>query len=223
MHALSPVSACDRLAATIRCRARERAFATGRAVLAGYVDAIGFLHLGGYFVSFMSGNSTRLGLGLGASLAEAVVPAALVASFVTGVMAGTAAGHVAGPRKRPALLLSVAALLLVAGVPNFAGPVFAAMLVTAAAMGALNGTFERDGKVTIGVTYMTGTLVKLGQRLAGALLGGDRLGWTWYLLLWLGLVAGAVTGAVVYRHIGLEGLWIAAGLFVAAAAIVPKN
>ena len=32
--------------------------------LAGYVDATGFLMLGGFFVSFMSGNSTRLGVGL---------------------------------------------------------------------------------------------------------------------------------------------------------------
>jgi uncharacterized protein DUF1275 len=29
--------------------------------LAGYVDGIGFLHLNGLFVSFMSGNSTRMG------------------------------------------------------------------------------------------------------------------------------------------------------------------
>ncbi|MFX6760099.1 DUF1275 family protein, partial [Acinetobacter baumannii] len=35
--------------------------------LAGFVDGIGFLHLGGLFVSFMSGNSTHLGV----SLAEA--------------------------------------------------------------------------------------------------------------------------------------------------------
>ena len=34
------------------------------AALAGYVDAIGFLKLGGLFVSFMSGNSTRLAVGL---------------------------------------------------------------------------------------------------------------------------------------------------------------
>lgn len=32
--------------------------------LAGYVDAVGFMTLGGFFVSFMSGNSTRLGVGL---------------------------------------------------------------------------------------------------------------------------------------------------------------
>ena len=29
--------------------------------LAGYVDALAFLKLGGFFVSFISGNSTRLG------------------------------------------------------------------------------------------------------------------------------------------------------------------
>lgn len=30
--------------------------------LAGYIDGIGFIHLGGLFVSFTSGNSTRLGV-----------------------------------------------------------------------------------------------------------------------------------------------------------------
>lgn len=30
----------------------------------GYVDAVGFMMTGGFFVSFMSGNSTRLAVGL---------------------------------------------------------------------------------------------------------------------------------------------------------------
>ncbi|MFJ5369898.1 DUF1275 family protein, partial [Bosea sp. CER48] len=30
--------------------------------LAGFVDALGFLSLGGFFVSFMTGNTTRLGI-----------------------------------------------------------------------------------------------------------------------------------------------------------------
>src|SRR5689334_8967098 len=41
--------------------------------LAGYVDGIGLLHLGGLFVSFMSGNSTRMAV----SLADGQWPAAL--------------------------------------------------------------------------------------------------------------------------------------------------
>ena len=65
---------------------------------------MGFLKLGGLFVSFMSGNSTRLGVGLAAGAA-------------------------------------------VAGM--------------AAAMGTVNNVFQRDGEVSIGVTYMTGALVKL--------------------------------------------------------------
>ncbi|WP_164153920.1 DUF1275 family protein, partial [Stenotrophomonas maltophilia] len=33
------------------------------AALAGFVDALAFTSLGGFFASFMSGNSTRLGVG----------------------------------------------------------------------------------------------------------------------------------------------------------------
>ena len=33
-------------------------------LLAGFVDAVGFIASGGLFISFMSGNSTRLGIGL---------------------------------------------------------------------------------------------------------------------------------------------------------------
>ena len=42
----------------------HQALALSLAVLAGYVDSLGFLQLGGVFVSFMSGNSTRLAVSL---------------------------------------------------------------------------------------------------------------------------------------------------------------
>ena len=38
---------------------RNLLLACALSALAGYVDSIGYLHLGGLFVSFMSGNSTR--------------------------------------------------------------------------------------------------------------------------------------------------------------------
>ena len=69
-------------------------------------------------------------------------------------------------------------------------------------MGAENGMFTRDGEVSIGLTYMTGSLVRMGQKLAGALMGdNDRWGWIPYLFLWSGFVAGAVMAACVF---GLE-------------------
>jgi uncharacterized membrane protein YoaK (UPF0700 family) len=45
---------------------RNLALACALSAVAGYVDGIGFLQLGGLFVSFMSGNSTRMGVSLAA-------------------------------------------------------------------------------------------------------------------------------------------------------------
>lgn len=45
--------------------------AIGLAAQAGFIDALGFLKLGGLFVSFMSGNSTRLGVGIASHMAVA--------------------------------------------------------------------------------------------------------------------------------------------------------
>ncbi|WP_454883406.1 DUF1275 family protein [Sphingomonas oryzagri] len=59
---------------------------------------------------------------------------------------------------------------------------------------------------------MTGTLVKIGQHLVAALTGRPRLDWLPYLLLWLGLFAGAMAGAAAYPVFGLGALWLATGL-----------
>jgi uncharacterized membrane protein YoaK (UPF0700 family) len=198
-----------------------KALAALLAALAGYVDAIGFLTLGGFFVSFMSGNSTRLGVGLAGRSAEAVAAASLIALFVAGVVAGSLLGHFAGRRRRPAVLALVALLLCAAAwAGTVAGP-WGAGIAMALAMGAENAVFEKDGEVQIGLTYMTGTLVKLGQRLGGALLGGPSWAWAPYLLLWGGLALGAALGALAHAALGLAGLWIAAAVAAAAALLAP--
>src|ERR1700688_106891 len=122
---------------------RNILLACALSALAGYVDAIGFLHLGGVFVSFMSGNSTRMGVGLAKgqwlSAAEAF---GVIALFVIGA---------------------------------------AAIVV---AMGLENAVFQIRGGAGLGLTYVTGALVKVGQQLAAALTGGARWGWAPNLLLW---------------------------------------
>src|SRR6201996_971430 len=69
---------------------RNLALACALSATAGYVDGIGFLHLGGLFVSFMSGNSTRLGVNLAEGHWPNVLEAiGLIALFVTGAAAGS--------------------------------------------------------------------------------------------------------------------------------------
>jgi uncharacterized membrane protein YoaK (UPF0700 family) len=95
---------------------------------------------------------------------------------------------------------------------------FAAIILMVLAMGAENNVFQRDGDMVVGLTYMTGTLVKMGQKMAGALTGGGLWDWVPYGLLWLGLVAGATAGAALYGLLGLGSLWAAAA-FAAASMI----
>lgn len=195
---------------------RERTIAIGLAGLAGYVDALGFMTLGGYFIAFMSGNTTRLGVGGVRDIATALLPAAIIALFVVGVMLGTLIHHAIGRRQRVAVMALVTLLLLSAALAAEADGRWPAVLCMALAMGAVNTVFQRNGEVSLGVTYMTGALVKLGQRLTGVVLGGNRLAWVWYFLLWLALLTGTMAGSAAYLTFGLQGLWLA----VAAALVI---
>lgn len=194
----------------IRTDNRLVALAFLMAALAGYVDALGFITMNGVFVSFMSGNSTRLAVDLALGFPRAAALAGgMIASFVTGVVAGSLVGARGGTARMPVLLLFVALLLAVAAGCYDAGLRLAALAVAAAAMGAENTVFARNGEVSFGVTYMTGTLVKMGQHLAAALTGGPAFGWVRYAMLWAGLVLGAAGGALQYSLLGLDGLWVA--------------
>lgn len=167
--------------------------------LAGFVDAIGFLGSGGLFVSFMSGNSTRMAIGIAEATTLALAAAALIGLFVAGVILNIiASAKITFAHRKVVSTSGVAALLLGAASCKWAGSDVPATGLLCIAMGASNTIFRRDGEVSIGVTYMTGTLVKLGHRLADAALGGSPTAWIPYLLLWLALVGGGILGAASY-------------------------
>ncbi|MFN7128759.1 MAG: YoaK family protein [Brevundimonas sp.] len=192
--------------------------------LAGYVDSLGFLQLGGVFVSFMSGNSTRLA----ANLAEGHWPAAanlaaILALFVLGSFLGALVAGGEDARSRSRVLMFEALLLALAAAAAGMGLTPAAVGLMVMAMGAENSVFLRNGEVGVSLTYMTGTLVKLGQALAGAVKGEDRYAYKAYLTLWAGLSFGAVLGALTFGYLGLAALWPAAGFALLMALIVRLN
>jgi uncharacterized membrane protein YoaK (UPF0700 family) len=192
--------------------------------LAGYVDGIGFLHLGGLFVSFMSGNSTRMGVSLAAgqwwSALEAFL---LIALFVAGAAAGSLIVLGRSAHRQAMLLLAEALLLFAAALAHAVGWQALAVAAIVLAMGMENAVFQIDGGGGLGLTYVTGALVKVGQLLAAAVTGGPRWGWLPNLLLWAALVAGAVLGALGYKDFNLGAIGIAAGVALALAALVAAD
>src|SRR5258707_9719591 len=198
---------------------RNVALACALSALAGYVDASVFRHLGGLFVSFMSGNSTQLGV----SLSQAQWPGAakslgLIALFVIGAAAGSLIVLGRGVNRQPWVLLAEASLLAAGALCYAFGLSNVAVAAIVLAMGLENAVFQIEGGAGLGLTYVTGALVKVGQLAAEALRGGARWGWAPNLLLWAALVAGSLCGAVGYHWVNLAAIRFAAGSALGVSA-----
>jgi uncharacterized membrane protein YoaK (UPF0700 family) len=130
---------------------------------------------GGLFVSFMSGNSTRMGVSLAeghwSGASEAL---GLVALFVIGAAAGSLIVLGRGVNRQPWVLLAEASLLAAGGLCHAFGLLNVAVAAIVLAMGLENAVFQIDGGAGLGLTCVTGALVKVGQLAAGALRGGAR-------------------------------------------------
>jgi uncharacterized membrane protein YoaK (UPF0700 family) len=200
---------------------RNIVLACALSALAGYVDGIGFLQLGGLFVSFMSGNSTRMGVAIAhAQWQTAAEALGLIALFVAGAAAGSliVLGH--GTHRQPLVLLAEALLLAAAALAYTFGQPSLAVAAIVLAMGLENAVFQIHGGAGLGLTYVTGALVKVGQLMAKALTGGSRWAWAPNLLLWAALVAGSVLGALAYAWINLAAIWFASAAALALSGIV---
>lgn len=198
------------------------ALACALSALAGYVDGVGFIHLGGLFISFMSGNSTRLGVMVAElNWAKALEALKLIALFVAGAGLGSLVGHGRGRHRQWMLLVTETLLLGAGGLAYQLGAPDITIIAIVLAMGLENAMFQADGGTTgIALTYMTGTLVRIGQLLAAALQGGSPWAWLPNLLLWSAMVTGAATGTVAYLHLNLAAVWLAAGAALLIAVIV---
>lgn len=186
---------------------RSIALAVSLSALAGFVDAMGFLTTKGFFISFMSGNSTRLGVAVGKNNIENMfIAGGVIGCFVGGVILGTLIASKSKNRKRARVLLTVSILLAIATFAwTFKIP-HVGLVAMVMAMGAENAVFQQKGETNIGLTYMTGALVKCGQRIAAIFEGAPKREWAPYALLWAGLVCGAAFGTWAHSVYGTNGL-----------------
>ena len=125
---------------------RNIALACALSALAGYVDAIGFLHLGGLFVSFMSGNSTRLGVSLADGQWETAAGAfGLIVLFVAGAAGGSLLVLGRGLHRQPWVLFAEALLLAIAALAYALRQPTVAIAAIVLAMGLENAVFQIHG------------------------------------------------------------------------------
>ncbi|QYM99369.1 DUF1275 domain-containing protein [Pseudomonas protegens] len=179
-------------------------------VLAGMTDAIGFMATGD-FVSFMSGNTTRMAVAISDGEPGLVLRLLLlVATFIVGNALGVVVSRLAGHRALP-LLLSIGALLCASAAWPFEQQL-PALLAAIIAMGMLNAAVEEVNGLPIGLTYVTGALSRFGRGLGRWMLGDRRNGWRVQLVPWSGMFAGAVLGALLEQQLGLKALYVS-GLF----------
>jgi uncharacterized membrane protein YoaK (UPF0700 family) len=179
-------------------------------VLAGMTDAIGFMATGD-FVSFMSGNTTRLAVAISEGDLPLIIRLiALVVAFIGGNALGIVVCRFSGRRAITLLLLLTALLCLSASLPDAWQT--AALLVGILAMGMLNAVVEQVNGLPIGLTYVTGALSRFGRGLGRWMVGERPSGWRVQLVPWTGMFTGAVLGALLEQRLGLSALYFSAGL-----------
>ena len=205
------------------------------AAVAGMIGAAAFLDSDGYFVTFMTGNTERAVLqGFETTTARGVIgPTAvnaglIIVAFVTGVATAMYLRRRFWKNHPHGTTVLTTIGLFAAGFTDLALNGFGAnevtyvpIVIVAFSVGALNTAFVKNGEVSIPLSYVTGTLVKLGQGIERHARGGGTMyDWLSYGLLYLGFITGAVLGGILASIIdGGYVLFGAAALCAATTAI----
>jgi uncharacterized membrane protein YoaK (UPF0700 family) len=188
---------------------------------AGYVDAFA-VRTYGVYVSFMSGNTTQTGSMIGQEKLLAAVPAALaILFFVIGSIAGTWLTKSSLRQSRLILFAAIAALLaVIIGGTQLGNQALSANLcisMLCMAMGLMNTTQSQIGGEPMSLTFVTGTLNRIGSHLALALrrapLPDAQGAWDTHLRraglgssVWASFLAGAIMSASATVYFGMWAL-----------------
>jgi uncharacterized membrane protein YoaK (UPF0700 family) len=187
--------------------------------LAGVLGATAFTHSEGYFVTFMTGNAQRAVLGVFRDDTVLSLSAGtLLLCFVAGVVVSSVCRrrywveHPHGPTVLTTCCLVLAtALDIVLGGWEQSLLDFVPIMFVVFGIGALNTSFVKDGEVSVPLSYVTGTLVKLGQGIERHIAGGKVEDWLGYFLLFSSFVAGAAVGGAISLLVsGTQMLGVAA-------------
>jgi uncharacterized membrane protein YoaK (UPF0700 family) len=182
--------------------------------LAGVLGATAFTHSAGYFVTFMTGNAQRAVLGyVRNDVRLSITAAVLMLCFVAGVVVASVcrrhfwAAHPHGPTVLTTFSLVAATIVDVIDEGWEEDLLdFAPIMLVVFGVGALNTSFVKDGEVSVPLSYVTGTLVKMGQGIERHIAGGKASDWLGYFLLFASFVVGGALGGGI--SLIVNGTWM---------------
>jgi len=188
--------------------------------IAGYVDAICYLRLGGAFAANMTGNLVEVGLAAAqGQWGDALWCASLLVAFLLGILA---ARLVLRTQHSARLSLLLEAAIIVVAATGVLG--IAAVPVLAAAM-ALQNEAVTHGIVALNVGFITGDLQRVGERLIPAAEPAEPRKRDNRVALLLTILffyaAGAAIGALLARW--GEGTLILPAALLAATVLLPER
>lgn len=171
--------------------------------IAGYLDAVGYVQLGHLYVSFMSGNSTQLGMALAEGRPVALI-LAIIASFVLGSALGTLLAETSTKFALVAVFVGEIVVFLVAIGLVLSGHGRIGLALVAVAMGMQNTQHQAIAGADVGKGFITGALFAFGASLVHCLQGKVRpLQVLSNFLSWGAFVAGVFAGALALAGMGL--------------------
>lgn len=175
--------------------------------VAGFLDAVGYGSLHHLFVSFMSGNSTHLGMSLAAADWSTVLGiGAIIGAFVTGAMVGTLIADASGRFALTAILGTEFLIFLVAIALARVDYAHAALALVALTMGMQNTLHQTIAGADIGKSFITGALFALGESLAQSFRKRGHIAKAGQnALSWIIFIAGVATGSLVLAAVGIAG------------------
>jgi uncharacterized membrane protein YoaK (UPF0700 family) len=196
----------------------EEWLAVALAMIAGFLDAYGMINYQTY-LSFMSGNTTQAGYEMGQGAFGPALYSVLVAIlfFVCGSFVGALIAHSSVSRIRRLVFGAIAtSLALIIGVAQIGfSSNWVTIAVISSAMGSMNTALTRVGDKVVSLTFVTGTLSRIGIQLALAVrrapVPGRQGEWDTHArralklaAVWSGFIGGALlSGAVTPRF----GVW----------------
>ena len=160
----------EEMNASVNQKRTQWALAILLAMIAGYLDGYGLLFLGTY-VSFMSGNTTSTGLRSGQGSFRAALPSAVaIVFFVTGsFLANLLSQSKLRYAHRVMFGLIASGLAIVLGL-EWGGMqiVLLEIALVCLTMGMINPALTKIGAESVSLTFVTGTLNRIGGHLASA-------------------------------------------------------